>query len=263
MQYETGARRDNDHEKVQPALISPFFIYQLGQVMRYGAYERKQESGEDGYGPRNWEKGIPESRLIGSGFRHLLAIMMGDRSEDHVGQLGFAVMALSHTREMVRRGLLPRSLLDWPTWDPTEHARQLMAHSVQDQPVAAAMYPPGEPAEVPSVPMQWDCHTGQTDDDTDRDDQCRAEAVRDLPQRATRREAAMKENERDDGTPSESATIDAIIQQATMLEAARKETNQDDDARSECSGTSQQGRGPTDRGNREPSRKRPNTDWAR
>jgi hypothetical protein len=59
-----------DGGKVQLELIPPEWIEALGQVLTKGAAK---------YEPRNWEKGMAWSKMIGCAMRHLLAFMKGER----------------------------------------------------------------------------------------------------------------------------------------------------------------------------------------
>jgi hypothetical protein len=106
--FSTGAQRDRAAGKGQPVLISPIFIRRLALHMEHGAakYER-----------RNWEKGFPVEECIDSAFRHLLAIIEGKTDEDHEAACAFNIMAVIHTREMIRRGILPKELDYKPAYE--------------------------------------------------------------------------------------------------------------------------------------------------
>lgn len=103
------AKRDNATEKPRPDLVSPFFMERMGNVLRDGAKR---------YGERNWESGMPMSRTVQSLCRHLMAFLQGDRSEDHLAELGCNVMFLLDVDEKVKRGLLPSKLDDLPKYAP-------------------------------------------------------------------------------------------------------------------------------------------------
>ncbi|MDO4588175.1 MAG: DUF5664 domain-containing protein [Planctomycetia bacterium] len=106
-QFSTGAVRDKSDDKPRPELISPFATDRLAQWLRLGAEK---------YAPRNWEKGIPISRCFGALHRHLMRYQEGDRSEDHLAAAYCNLMFCLHFEEMVKRGVLPASLLDMPLY---------------------------------------------------------------------------------------------------------------------------------------------------
>ena len=107
--FETGAVRDTAEGKPQPHLISPFAIERLGAWLAVGAEK---------YGPRNWERGISSERHCASLCRHLMKYQQGCKNEDHLAAVFCNVMFLIHNEEMVRRGVLPESLLDMPKYEP-------------------------------------------------------------------------------------------------------------------------------------------------
>lgn len=108
--FSTGAVRDSATKKPMIHLISPFFLQDLGEWLRFACQDRKPEP----YPPRNWEKGMPYSETLGSGFRHLVGIMIGDTSEDHIAALGFAAMALAHYRHEIKAGRMDPEIDDMP-----------------------------------------------------------------------------------------------------------------------------------------------------
>lgn len=105
--FETGAVRDNAGGKPRPELISPFATERLAKVLAEGA---------DKYGPFNYQKGIPASRILASLHRHLMMYQQCCDDEDHLGHLAANVMFLIHVHECCERGLLPTSLLDLPDY---------------------------------------------------------------------------------------------------------------------------------------------------
>lgn len=102
-EYVTGARRDTQDGKPRYDLISPEALTRLASHMAKGAEK---------YGDRNWEKGIPVSRLYSSALRHLYSYAMDDVEEDHLSAVLFNVMAIIHIQEKVASGELPVELLD-------------------------------------------------------------------------------------------------------------------------------------------------------
>ena len=105
--FASGAVRDTDDDKPRPDLVSPFALERLGEWLRLGAIK---------YEERNWERGIPISRSMASLYRHLLKFQQGVTDEDHLAAIMCNAMFIIHTSEMVRRGVLPPSLLDMPKY---------------------------------------------------------------------------------------------------------------------------------------------------
>ena len=85
--FESGAVREVRAGKGRFDLISPFAMSRLARVM---------EKGAEKYSARNWEKGIPFSRLIDSAERHINSYKMGMRDEDHLAQACFNLFAVMH-----------------------------------------------------------------------------------------------------------------------------------------------------------------------
>lgn len=105
--FESGAVRDSDEGKPHPEYISPFAMERLAQWLTEGAKK---------YTARNWEKGLGIERCFSSMYRHLLKYQMGEHDEDHIAAIFCNCMMILHYEEMVRRGLLPSSLLDMPKY---------------------------------------------------------------------------------------------------------------------------------------------------
>ena len=106
--FESGAVRDTAEGKSRPDLISPFATERLGNWLLLGSKK---------YSERNWERGIPVSRTIASLHRHLMKYQQGSKDEDHLAAIMCNAMFVLHTEEMVRRGVLPKSLLDMPDYN--------------------------------------------------------------------------------------------------------------------------------------------------
>ena len=102
--FKTGAVRNTMKGKGRYDLIPPEPLRRIAKV-----YER----GAEGYGDRNWEKGIPFSRLFDSAVRHLqewLTLKTAMRynksleevpgplhpEEDHLAQAAWNILALMH-----------------------------------------------------------------------------------------------------------------------------------------------------------------------
>ena len=107
----TGAQREDKAGKGAYHLISPIALRRVSMVYEAGGKMR---------GDRNWEKGLPLSSYMNSALRHLEQYAEGFRDEGHVEQCMWNIMALIHTDEMIRRGLLPSELNDLPSYIPPE-----------------------------------------------------------------------------------------------------------------------------------------------
>jgi hypothetical protein len=93
-------------------------------LIPYSAIKRIADIYERGgllYGDRNWEKGIPLSRLLDSAIRHLFQCIAGKRDEDHAGQAAWNVIAFVEILWRIERGYLPHSLNDLPKLKCLEH----------------------------------------------------------------------------------------------------------------------------------------------
>jgi hypothetical protein len=105
--FTTGAVRDTAGDKPRPDLFSPFALNRIGDWLGIGAKK---------YDERNWEKGMPISRVIASLMRHLLAYMMGKKDEDHMAAVATNAMFILHYEAMIERGVLPKELNDMPNY---------------------------------------------------------------------------------------------------------------------------------------------------
>lgn len=112
--FETSAVCDSDESKMRPELISPFAMERLAHWLKLGAEK---------YGERNYELGIPVSRRFASLYRHLLKFQQNEHDEDHMAAAFCNCMMILHTLEMVRRGVLPATLLDMPKYRKTDPIR--------------------------------------------------------------------------------------------------------------------------------------------
>ena len=95
-EYATGATRDKRAGKGRYDLITPFMLERLA-----GVYER----GAVNHGDRNWEKGIPTSRLVDSAMRHINQFREGLRDEDHIAQAIWNLACIIHFEELKREDL--------------------------------------------------------------------------------------------------------------------------------------------------------------
>jgi hypothetical protein len=83
--FESGAVRDVQEDKPRYDLIPPGPLYRLAMHYTNGAKK---------YGERNYEKGMPTSRIIASLMRHVEAFRLGDKSEDHLAAVAWNAFAL-------------------------------------------------------------------------------------------------------------------------------------------------------------------------
>jgi len=111
-QFSTGAKRQQARGKGMPVLISPIAEDMLARHCEGGV--------EAGYPPRNWEQGLPLSEIINSAKRHLRQEQEGLIDENHALAAFWNLMVYIHTKEMVRRGLLPAELDDMPSYVPKQ-----------------------------------------------------------------------------------------------------------------------------------------------
>ena len=88
---ENSAQREPAIGKGRPDLISPFGLTRIGKWYELGSQK---------YGDRNWEKGMPFSRYTSAMFRHLIAWMKGDFSEDHLSAIAWNAIAIMHHQEL-------------------------------------------------------------------------------------------------------------------------------------------------------------------
>jgi len=106
-EFDSGAKRQNADGKGLPTLVSPLFEEHLWKHLEAGAKH---------YEPRNWEKGIPLSEILNSLLRHIKAERMRDGSENHLGAIACNAMFYVHTKEAIKRGILPEILDDLPEY---------------------------------------------------------------------------------------------------------------------------------------------------
>lgn len=88
---ENSALREPSTGKGRPALMTPFALERIAKHYENGAVK---------YSEHNWAKGMPFSRYTDSGFRHLLAWMKGDSTEDHLAAICWNFMAIMHHQEL-------------------------------------------------------------------------------------------------------------------------------------------------------------------
>jgi len=91
--YETGATRDSAEGKGRYDLIAPTGLKRLALVYERGAINHPEEGG------KNWQKGIPYSRLVSSALRHIGQFQDGQKNEDHLGHAIWNLIAIIHFEE--------------------------------------------------------------------------------------------------------------------------------------------------------------------
>lgn len=103
--FKTGAVRDTQENKGRYDLLPVHAIHRLARHFENGA--RK-------YDADNWRKGIPLRRYMDSLLRHAFEFMGGKDDEDHLAAIIWNACCLLETQEMIKRGLLPEELGDFP-----------------------------------------------------------------------------------------------------------------------------------------------------
>ena len=104
-QFSTGAQRDCQEGKGRMDLLPFRALIEVAKIYEEGAKK---------YNDNNWRKGIPLSRYIDSGTRHLAKWMIGLRDEPHLAQACWNLLCLIETSQMIEEGLLPAELNDLP-----------------------------------------------------------------------------------------------------------------------------------------------------
>lgn len=111
-EYSTGAQRDRGDIKPRPSLIHPYFLSRFGLHLAKGAEK---------YSDWNWSKGMPLADWYDSLFRHMNAMLVGDKSEDHLSAICFNAMGIMITEKGIEVGIYPKELNNTPNltaWIP-------------------------------------------------------------------------------------------------------------------------------------------------
>lgn len=87
----TGAIRSDATGKGRYDLLPPRALRRVAVVYEKGASQK---------GDRNWERGIPRSRLFSSALRHTFQALEGETDEDHLAHAVWNLLALMHFEEM-------------------------------------------------------------------------------------------------------------------------------------------------------------------
>lgn len=90
-EFEGGAVRDRREGKGRYDLLSPFGLRRCAIVAEKGAAK---------YGDRNWEQGMPITRMLDSAIRHLYQALAREDDEDHLAHAMWNCMAAIHMEEL-------------------------------------------------------------------------------------------------------------------------------------------------------------------
>lgn len=85
--------------------IPPTGLVEVAKIFEAGALK---------YEPRNWEKGIPLSRFLDSGLRHLCRAERKDDDEPHLTMGCWNLLCMLETKLRIDAGFLPAELNDAP-----------------------------------------------------------------------------------------------------------------------------------------------------
>jgi len=124
----TDAMRHSAAGKGSPVLCSPLAEDSLNKHMESGVLA--------GYEPRNWEKGLPLSSILDSLLRHIRQEREGLKDEDHANAILWNTHIYVHTKEAIRRGLLPAELNDLPSYIPKicpKHPKEKFKHKPKNK----------------------------------------------------------------------------------------------------------------------------------
>lgn len=104
-EFQTGAVRDRQKGKGNPALVPNWVIWLVSRIYEDGAAK---------YTSRNWEKGMPLSEYLNSAERHLAKLKAGMRDEPHASQVIWNMIGYVFTAALIKMGLRPAELNDMP-----------------------------------------------------------------------------------------------------------------------------------------------------
>jgi hypothetical protein len=92
--FASGARRDTNEGKGRYDLLPPLALQRVAQHYEAGAKK---------YEDRNWERGIPVSRMFDSMIRHAFQALSGERDEDHLAAVVFNALGIMEYEERAKR----------------------------------------------------------------------------------------------------------------------------------------------------------------
>jgi len=104
-EFSTGAQRDVQEGKGRMDLLPFRALTEVAKVFEAGAKK---------YNENNWRRGMPLSRYLDSGMRHLSKWAIGMRDEPHLAQAVWNLMCLLETQAMIEEGLVSEDLNDLP-----------------------------------------------------------------------------------------------------------------------------------------------------
>lgn len=102
-EFNTGAKKQPASGKGTPVLFPSDAYLEISKHFEDGAAV---------YSPRNWEKGIPLSKLIDSLERHIAQEKMGLTDERHDRALAWNAVVYLATKMRIQAGILPKELAD-------------------------------------------------------------------------------------------------------------------------------------------------------
>ena len=70
------------------------------------------EEGSKKYGPKDWNKGIPQSMLLDSTLRHLVQFMKGEKDENHLVASATNILQMVEQQELIKEGKVDKSIND-------------------------------------------------------------------------------------------------------------------------------------------------------
>ena len=103
--FTTGAVRDIQDNKGRYDLLPTRALRRLAEHYENGAKK---------YGDRNWEKGIPLSRMMDSAMRHMFKALQGLTDEDHLTAVAWNILGIVELKERIEEGQMPKELDDLP-----------------------------------------------------------------------------------------------------------------------------------------------------
>lgn len=103
--FKTGAVRDIQVGKGRLDLLPAYAIIEIAKHFEAGALK---------YNPNNWRRGMPLSRFIDSGLRHIFKYMAGEKDENHLVAGAWNLVCALETRELIKQGKLPKEFDDLP-----------------------------------------------------------------------------------------------------------------------------------------------------
>jgi hypothetical protein len=114
------AAKEHKLAELANTLAHTLSSYAMSRVARHFANGRVKYRPERRDGERvpieNWRRGMDTARTMESLLRHAFAYLEGQRDEDHLAAVVFNALVIIETEEMVRRELLPPTLLTLPDW---------------------------------------------------------------------------------------------------------------------------------------------------